>query len=171
MADTVSVKAISFVAKSGTGKTTLLVKVIRELSSRGYRVGTYKASHHFDIDQAGKDSYRMAEAGAVLTMINSPEKMALIQSEPIGLDIEALLLHYFSDVDIVLVEGGKLGPLSKIEICRCHKNETFLCREALDSSYVAIASDCLIDVAGLDLPVLDLNSPHQIADFIVDAFL
>jgi len=171
MAENSAVKAVSFVAKSGTGKTTLLVKVIRELSLRGYRVGAYKASHHFDIDQPGKDSYRMAQAGAVLTMINSPDKLALIQSEPTGLDIQALLLRYFSEVDIVLVEGDKSGPLPKIEVCRCQKSETLLCREAVDSSYIAIASDCLIDVAGLDLPVLDLNRPDQVADFIVDTFL
>lgn len=171
MPENTSVKAVSFVAKSGTGKTTLVAQVIRELSSRGYRVGAYKASQHFDIDQPGKDSYRMTEAGAVLTMINSPGKLALIQSEPTKLDIEALLLRYFSEVDIVLVEGDKWGPLPKIEVCRCQKKETLLCRESVDSSYVAIASDCSIDVADLDLPVLDLSSPLQVADFIVATFL
>ena len=171
MPETTSVKAVSFVAKSGTGKTTLLEKIIRELSSRGYRVGAYKASQHFDIDQPGKDSCRMTAAGAVLTMINSPEKLALIQSEPTRLDIESLLLRYFFDVDIVLIEGDKWGAFPKIEIYRCRKNDTLLCRESVDSSYVAIASDCSIDVADLDLPVLDLNSPHQVVDFIVDTFL
>ncbi len=171
MEDNVSVTAISFVAKSGTGKTTLLVEVIRELCSRGYRVGTYKASHHFDIDLPGKDSYRMAEAGAVLTMIKSAEKLALVHYEPTELDIETLLLRYFTEVDIVLVEGDRSGPLPKIEVCRCSKNETLLCRETANSSYVAIATDCLIDVADLDIPVLDLNRPDQVADFIVDTFL
>jgi molybdopterin-guanine dinucleotide biosynthesis protein MobB len=171
MAENSAVKAISFVAKSGTGKTTLVTKVIRELSSRGYRVGAYKASHHFDIDQPGKDSYRMAESGAVLTLINSSEKLALIQSEPTQLGIEALLLRYFSEVDIVLVEGDKSGPLPKIEVCRCQKSDSLLCREAVDSSYVAIASDCSVDVADLGLPLLDLNRPDQVADFIVGTFL
>jgi molybdopterin-guanine dinucleotide biosynthesis protein MobB len=166
-----SVKAVSFVAKSGTGKTTLVTKLISELSSRGYRIGAYKASHHFDIDQPGKDSYRMAEAGAVLTMIKSSEKLAFIQSEPTQLDIEALLFRYFTEVDIVLVEGDKFGPLPKIEVCRCQKRDSLLCREDMDSTYIAIASDCPVDVADLNLPLLDLNRPEQIADFIVETFL
>ncbi|PLX88738.1 MAG: bifunctional molybdenum cofactor guanylyltransferase MobA/molybdopterin-guanine dinucleotide biosynthesis adaptor protein MobB, partial [Desulfuromonas sp.] len=53
------VPAISFIARSGTGKTTLLTAVIRDLKQRGYRVGTIKHdAHHFDIDHPGKDSYR-----------------------------------------------------------------------------------------------------------------
>ena len=171
MAEDSAVKAISFVAKSGTGKTTLVTKLIRELSSRGYRVGAYKASHHFEVDQPGKDSYRLAEAGAVLTMINSSEKLAFIQSEPTQWGIEELLLRYFTEVDIVLVEGDKFGPLPKIEVCRCQKSTSLLCREDVDSTYVAVASDYPFDVAGLKLPLLNLNRPEQIADFIVEAFL
>ena len=48
---------ISVVAKSGTGKTTLLEKLIAELKRRGYLVGAMKHdAHQFDIDREGKDS-------------------------------------------------------------------------------------------------------------------
>lgn len=57
--------AVSFVAKSGTGKTTLLEKVIGSLKRRGYRVGVIKHdAHRFEIDHPGKDSYRLTAAGA-----------------------------------------------------------------------------------------------------------
>jgi GTPase SAR1 family protein len=73
-------KAVAFVAKSNTGKTTLLEQVIRDLKERGYRIGAIKHdAHSFDIDHPGKDSYRLAAAGADTTLITSPEKLALIK--------------------------------------------------------------------------------------------
>ena len=55
-----TVKAVAFVSKSGTGKTTLLERVISRLKDRGYRVGVIKHdAHRFDIDRPGKDSYRL----------------------------------------------------------------------------------------------------------------
>jgi len=66
---------VSFVAKSGTGKTTLLEKVIAELKQRGYRVGAIKHdAHRFDIDHPGKDSHRLTSAGADTMLISSPDK-------------------------------------------------------------------------------------------------
>ena len=73
-------RSVSFVAKSGTGKTTLLEKVITELKCRGYRVGVIKHdAHRFDIDHPGKDSHRLTLAGADTMLISSPEKLAVIK--------------------------------------------------------------------------------------------
>ena len=50
---------IGFSAYSGTGKTTVIEKLIRLLTERGVRVGVIKHDRHgFDIDRPGKDSYR-----------------------------------------------------------------------------------------------------------------
>ncbi|MDO9229223.1 MAG: molybdopterin-guanine dinucleotide biosynthesis protein B, partial [Syntrophales bacterium] len=74
-----TVKAVSFVAKSGTGKTTLLEKVIARLKERGYRVGVIKHdAHRFDIDHPGKDSHRLTSAGVDTMLLSSPEKLALV---------------------------------------------------------------------------------------------
>jgi len=163
------VKAVSFVAKSGTGKTTLLEKLIIELRSRGYRVGAFKAiSHLFDIDRPGKDSYRMAAAGAEATLICSAEKLAFVRTHSEQPDINELLSQYFSDVDIVLVEGHKRGSLPKIEIVRQEQHEPLLCcADGYDPSYIAVASDIQLD---LDIPVLDLNDPVIISDFLTNFF-
>ena len=163
------VKAVSFVAKSGTGKTTLLEKLIIELRSRGYRVGAFKAvSHQFDIDQPGKDSYRMAAAGAEATLICAATKLAFVQTHTEQPDFNQLLRDYFQDVDIVLVEGHKRGNLPKIEVVRQKTHEPLLCcSDGYDPSYIAVASDCQLD---LDIPVLDLNNPAIIADFLTDFF-
>ncbi len=163
-------KSVSFVAKSGTGKTTLLEKVIVELKERGYRIGVVKHdAHRFEIDHPGKDSYRLTAAGADTMLICSPEKLALVKQHAAAPSIEELLETYFDDVDLVLTEGFKKSGLPKIEIHRQERSPTLLCRgEAHDPSLVAVASDAALD---LDVPVLDLNDVRAVADFVEKSFL
>src|SRR6266496_1541062 len=98
-----TVKVVSFAAKSGTGKTTLLEKVITLLKERGYRVGAIKHdAHRFDIDYPGKDSHRFSAAGADTMLICSPEKLALVRKHDAPPTVKELLATYFTDVDIVL---------------------------------------------------------------------
>lgn len=163
-------KAVSFVAKSGTGKTTMLEKVIVELKLRGYRVGVIKHdAHRFNIDHPGKDSYRLTAAGADTMLIASPEKLALIKQHAEPPPIEELIATYFSDVDLILTEGFKKSGLPKIELHRRERSATLLCRgENYDPSLIAVASDEPLE---LDVPVLDLNNPVEVADFVERTFI
>lgn len=163
-------KVVSFVAKSGTGKTTLLEKVIVELKSRGYKVGVVKHdAHRFDIDHPGKDSYRLTEAGADVMLISSPEKLAMVRRHAEAPDVETLLATYFADMDIVLTEGFKKSQLPKIELHRKERSPTLICRgEENDPCLIAVASDEKLE---LDVPLLDLNDPSAVADFIVERFM
>jgi molybdopterin-guanine dinucleotide biosynthesis protein MobB len=166
-----TVKAISFVAKSGTGKTTLLEKVIARLKERGYMIGVIKHdAHRFDIDHPGKDSHRLASAGADTMMISSPEKLALVKRHTVySPTLAEILATYFTDVDIVLTEGFKHGSLPKIELHRKERSATLICRgEVHDPMLVAVASN---EPLKLDVPVLDLNDAGAVADFIEEKFL
>ncbi|TSK08447.1 MAG: molybdopterin-guanine dinucleotide biosynthesis protein B [Geobacter sp.] len=165
-----TVKAVSFVAKSNTGKTTLLEKVIAHLKERGYKVGVIKHdAHRFDIDHPGKDSYRLTAAGADTMLISSPEKLAIVKRHTQSPPIEELIETYFADLDIVLTEGFKKSGMPKIEVNRQERSTELLCRgENHDPTLVAVASDA--DLA-LDVPVLDLNDPSAVADFIEETFL
>jgi molybdopterin-guanine dinucleotide biosynthesis protein MobB len=162
-------KAVSFVAKSGTGKTTLLEKVIVHLKERGLRVGVIKHdAHRFDIDHPGKDSYRLSAAGADTMLISSPAKLAIVKKHQESPPIEELIESYFQDVDIVLTEGFKQSGMPKVEVHRKERSSTLLCRgEQHDPTLVAVASDEPLD---LDVPVLDLNDAAQVAQFIVERF-
>lgn len=156
---------VSFVAKSGTGKTTLLEKVIVELKRRGYRIGVIKHdAHHFDIDHPGKDSHRLTAAGADTMLISSPEKLAVVKQHAEAPPIEELIATYFGDVDMVLTEGFKKSAMPKIEVHRRERSATLICRgEQHDPTLLAVVSDEPLD---LDVPVLDLNDPVQVADFV-----
>jgi len=165
-----TVKVVAFVAKSNTGKTTLLEQVIRELKNRGYKVGAIKHdAHRFNIDHPGKDSHRLTEAGADTMLITSQEKFALIKKHETSPPLEELVTTYFSDVDIVLTEGFKMSPLPKIEVHRQERSPTLLCRGELhDPMLVAVASD---EALNLDVPVLDLNDIEGVTDFVEATFL
>jgi molybdopterin-guanine dinucleotide biosynthesis protein MobB len=166
----VTVKVVAFVAKSNTGKTTLLEQVIRELKNRGYKVGAIKHdAHSFNIDHPGKDSHRLTQAGADTMLITSPEKLALIKRHEASPPLEELIATYFSDVDIVLTEGFKMSSLPKIEVHRQERSPTLLCRgEHHDPMLIAVASD---EALNLDVPILDLNDIKGVTDFIERTFL
>jgi len=160
-----AVKAVAFLGRSGTGKTTLIEKILPELASRGYRVGAIKHdAHRFDIDHPGKDSHRMAAAGAATMLITSSEKLALVKKHAKSPPAEELIDLYFRDMDLVLVEGFQKSGLPKIELFRKEKNQSLISRgETDDPTLIAVASDHPLT---MDVPVLDLNDPKTIADFI-----
>jgi molybdopterin-guanine dinucleotide biosynthesis protein MobB len=163
---------ISIVAKSGTGKTTLLEKLIGELKRRGYRVGAMKHdAHEFEIDREGKDSWRLTQAGADTMVISSPAKIAMIKrntgkTEP---SISDIVNAYFSDVDIVLTEGFKKNRFPKIEVHRKERSPTILCRgEENDPTLIAVASNGNLTA---DVPVFDIDDFRGICDLIEMRFL
>jgi len=165
-----TVKAVAFVAKSGSGKTTLLEKVISRLKGRGYRVGVIKHdAHRFDIDRPGKDSHRLTAAGADSMVITSSEKLALVKQHTASPPVEAILAEFFTDVDIVLIEGFKSSSLPKIEVHRRERSADLLCRgKEHDPMLVAVASDEPLD---LEVPQMDINDADGITDFIERRFL
>jgi len=160
---------IGFVAASGTGKTTLLKKLLPVLHGRGLRVAYLKHSHHsFDLDQPGKDSYEIREAGAVQTLLASSERWALQSAQRVrGQDpsLEEMLAHFDHDrVDLILVEGFKFAAYPKIEMHRTTLDRPLLYPD--DPDIVAVISDH--SLTGDDHPpVLPPEDPEAIADFIL----
>ena len=159
---------LGFAAFSGTGKTTLLIKLLPILQNRGLRVAVVKHAHHeFDIDYPGKDSYELRKAGARQVLVGSRHRFALIveretEDDPRLAELLPRLIP--EDLDLILVEGFKPENIPKIEVHRPELGHPLLCRN--DASFVAVASDR--DLSGLGIPVLDLNDAQAIANFILD---
>lgn len=161
--------AVTFVARSGTGKTTLLEGLIGELAARGWTVGALKHdAHRFEIDHEGKDSWRLTRAGAAVTAISSPDQSAVIRRHEIELPLASLLLDFIG-MDMVLTEGFKRSPLPKIEVHRAALAAPLLCRgTAHDPTLLAVVSDVPL---ALDVPCYPLGEIGLLADFLEQTFL
>lgn len=166
---TLTIPILGIAAYSGTGKTTLLVKLIPLLRKSGRQVGVIKHAHHtFEIDQPGKDSFEIRKAGANQMLIGSKKRWALMveQEEENQHDrLPEYISHLnHNELDIILVEGFKPEAIPKIELHRPSLGHPLLCE--MDDSIIAIATDENIS-AELNLPILDLNDHEAIAQFII----
>ena len=161
-----SCPVIGFAAFSGTGKTTLLKQLVPLLKDNGLRIGIIKHTHHdVELDTPGKDSFELRKAGAIQTLLASPKRWSLItetpqQDEPSLTDMLQQLNH--SELDIILVEGFRDAKIDKIELHRNKLNKPFI--YLTDPHIIAIATDHL-DIE-TTLPVLDINNPVMITEFI-----
>lgn len=124
--------AVSFVGRQNSGKTTLLEKIIAELTRQGLAVGTLKHHGHpdFEIDIPGKDSYRHRAAGSKATAILSSKRLALTcdLTQEISCS-EALEL--MPNYDLVLVEGFRGIGLPSIELLRAENPKDQIAAKAL----------------------------------------
>jgi molybdopterin-guanine dinucleotide biosynthesis protein B len=161
------VPIISIVGKSDSGKTTLIEKLLPELTRRGYRVATVKHDiHGFEVDQEGKDSWRHKKAGAHTVIISSSQKVALIRDVESDLRLDELRERFIQDVDLILSEGYKKDSQPKIEIFRKEKHKELLCSK--EDNLVALVSNQSFDVG---VPCFDLDDMKGLADFIENHFL
>jgi molybdopterin-guanine dinucleotide biosynthesis protein B len=150
---------------SGSGKTTLLERLLPWLERQGLRVAVIKHSHHdVDPDTPGKDSYRLRRAGSRQLLLATPQRAILFDEHP-GVDdlprLVGLLNH--AALDLVLVEGFRDAPISKIEIRRRGQQRPSLGRG--DPACLACATDA--PRPGQQPPELDLNAPEAVGEFIL----
>jgi molybdopterin-guanine dinucleotide biosynthesis protein B len=150
-----------------SGKTTLVAKLVTELTRRGYRVSTVKHAHHaFDIDKPETDSFRHREAGAREVMIVSGHRWALMHElrdeaePPLSAALERL-----SPCDLILVEGYKREAHPKIEARRQQAARTDPLAPG-DDSIVAVAADHHADSHGR--PLFELDDIVGMADFVAE---
>lgn len=155
------------IAASGTGKTTLLSRVIPFLTEAGLRVGCIKHTHHpFEIDRPGKDSYQLRAAGASQMLLGSAGRWALMVET--GDDVDAPLAELvgrlqLDALDIVLVEGFRLEDIPKIEL---HRHELSGDFDRPGASHVIAVATNQSPPPALEQPVLDIDDPAAVAAFI-----
>ena len=160
-------KVLGFAAYSGTGKTTLLTKIIPMLVKKGVRVGVIKHAHHsFDVDNPEKDSYKLRKSGATEVLISSSNRWALVhENHDQELKLNELLGKLAeNELDLVLVEGFKRENFKKIELHRAETKKPYIFTD--DNNIIAIASDKTPNTS-LSIPYLDINQPKDIVTFIL----
>jgi molybdopterin-guanine dinucleotide biosynthesis protein B len=160
-----AMKVFGIAGHSGMGKTTLLERLVPELTSRGLVVSLIKHSHKaIEIDRPGKDSYRLREAGCSEVLLLGNERWALMH-ELRGADEPSLdyLLSRLQHCDLVLVEGFKGGDFPKLEVWRADLGKPTLWPSW--PGIVAVASDTALPSS--DVTRLDLADVAAVADFVL----
>jgi molybdopterin-guanine dinucleotide biosynthesis protein B len=157
-------KVIGVAGFKNAGKTTLVEKLVAELTARGWRISTVKHAHHsFDIDHEGRDSFRHRKAGACEVAVVSRHRWAIIhesraEEEPPLVDILAKL----APCDLVIVEGYKRDVHDKIEVRNLELSHPKLAGE--DPTVVAVAANGSVPDA--PVPVFSRDDVSALASFI-----
>jgi len=156
---------LSFVGPHNVGKTTIMEQVIGRLTDMGYRTGLIKHSaRNFTLDVPGKDTFRLAKAGAEQIVLASSNQIACyrqIEEEP---EPESLLSLFTDEIDIILVEGYKRAGFPKIEIARREVCSELLCPENL----IALVTD--LPVERKDIPIFRFDEIEALTLFIKTRF-
>lgn len=158
-------RVYGIVGWKNSGKTTLVERLVIEITGRGYTVSTVKHAHHtFDVDHEGKDSFRHRSAGAKEVLLASRNRWALMHecrndAEPPLSELLAKLIP----VDLVLIEGYKRDRHPKVEAHRAETKQGLI--SATDETITAIASDYEVD--GLSVPQFDLDDVSGVANYIL----
>lgn len=158
-------KVYGVIGWKNAGKTSLMERLVAEITARGLSVSTVKHVHHdVDLDQPGKDTWRHRAAGAREVVLASAHRHAILTEhrgapEPALTDILARL----APVDLVLVEGYKRDAHPKVEVFRAAAGHALI--QPGDPLVRAVATDA--DLPALPVPVLDLNDTRAVADFIL----
>ncbi|MCJ2049437.1 molybdopterin-guanine dinucleotide biosynthesis protein B [Methylobacterium sp. J-070] len=160
------IRVIGLAGWSGAGKTSLLVRAIPVLVTRGVKVATIKHAHHdFDTDWPGKDSYEHRRAGASEVLVSSGRRWAQVHELRDEQEATlAQLLRRISPCDLVVVEGYKREPIPKIEVHRADNGRPPL--YPLDPTVVGIASDVAFPASGI--PIVDLNDAEAVTGLMLD---
>lgn len=164
---------VSFIGRSNSGKTTLLEKLIAELTRRGLKVATVKHhSHAIDLDKPGKDSWRHAQAGAAVTMLASPGQLGIMRHMPDegeasldDINKEAQL----AGCDLLITEGFKRIGLDRIELVRAARSQELVSNP---DDIIALVTDHepLIQEYEGRFPIFGLEDIERLADFIVQRY-
>ena len=157
-------KVYGVIGWKNAGKTSLMERLVAEITRRGFSVSTVKHVHHdVDLDQPGKDTFRHRAAGAREVVLASAHRHAIL-TEHRGPEPElSAILARLAPVDLVLVEGYKRDAHPKVEVFREATGQALI--QPGDPLVRAIATDAALP--DQPVPVLDLNDTPAIADFVL----
>ena len=176
-APTPAVPAIAFIGYQNSGKTTLVEKVIAELTRRGLRVGSLKhhGHHGFDIDVPAKDTWRHHQAGSKHVGLICATRWAEYADTREEDEMPAReLLSRYNDVDVVIIEGYKTEGFDNIVVARSGvdrlRGKSSL--DLVDGRTLALACNEALARqafdAGFATRAININDARAICDLIQD---
>ena len=110
--------------ESDAGKTTLIVRIVAQLTNEGYRVATVKQTKKaISMDAEGKDTWRHHEAGADLVVFSSRCETDFLLSKAMRAPEIVQMITAFGWYDFILVEGADDPAIPKIQVGKGKKRK------------------------------------------------
>jgi molybdopterin-guanine dinucleotide biosynthesis protein B len=158
---------VSFVGRSGSGKTRFLERLIPRLKDAGIAAGVIKHhAHEIDVDRRGKDTHRLLEAGAERVSLSGPGKNAYFEAVEGERPPETVVERFFTGLDLVLTEGFKRGPFPKIEVARRAAGDALITTPA--EGLIAVVTDFEPEAA---VPRFPLDDPGPTVEFLKERIM
>ena len=152
---------LGVVGRPNSGKTTLIERLIPELTRLGLKVATVKRVARLDIDTPGKDSWRHGQAGAEAYAVASASKLAFVTELEADTTLPRLVDRYFAGYDLVVCEGYRQEAPHVVEVLRAGAGHAAL---------TCPPEDLLALVTDADAPHphrFGLDDTAGLADFLV----
>ena len=103
--------------KSDTGKTTLIVDIIKQLTKEGFKIASIKITNKkIGIDSKGKDTWKHGQAGSNLIVLSSPEETDFIIKKSEDISKILRIINQIDKFDLIIVEGANDKYIPKIRI-------------------------------------------------------
>lgn len=160
---------IAVVGTSNSGKTMTIEYLTSRISKEGYKVGSIKHIHHenFSIDTPGTDTWRHAQAGAVVIAAVSPKETVIIKKTDVPLnDLDQILgLFDKENLDLIFIEGfhslcTKRKDIFKIITAKDPEDliRTLKGTEPPILAITGLAAKRKTEIGEIKTPIIDLNT-------------
>ena len=108
-----------FYGRSNTGKTTLIVNIIKNLTDEGFNVATVKITDkNIGSDTKGKDTWKFSKAGSKIVVLSSPSETDFLCKSKMNIEKTIQHIQNILDCDVILIEGAKDPRIQKIRLGR-----------------------------------------------------
>ena len=157
-----------------SGKTTTIEALIKELSTRGYKVAAVKhvSEQNLALDTKGKDTWRYAKAGASIILGVAAREIVTIEKVTTEKFSIKEILERIGDCDIVMLEGFKESVKSRKDVAKIvavKSNEEALEAKKMFSPIIAFTGPNSLEGLGLKIPYVNvLKDIGRLADLVED---
>jgi len=116
-----------FYGESNSGKTSLIIKIVKKLGDEGYKISAVKITDKkISIDTKGKDTWKYSRAGSKLTVLSSPIETDYMLKENKGMAEIIQHIKELGEYDLIIVEGAHDKNIPKIRIGNIPERENTL---------------------------------------------
>ncbi|MHA2025672.1 MAG: molybdopterin-guanine dinucleotide biosynthesis protein B [Candidatus Thorarchaeota archaeon] len=148
---------------SGTGKTTLVEVIVRELVMRGHTVATIKSSVHELSHEQGTDTWRHTQAGASVTLFVRVKDGSEGLRERIGKENLAMLAGH----DFLIIEGMKSVDIPRFWCV----GENEIVPDEIPTNTQAIVSWSHRSTSGQEHTVIELDRVPELVEIVKEKAL